>query len=172
MAATVTGVPHDEITAVHSGIAPGLVVTQREEISEQYPNFANESLPSTSEAWLQRARQVSGILAHDAAARDIANKSPRAEIQLLKSSGLLKILGPLEIGGGGQTWETGFQVIREVAKGDGSIGMLLGYHLLWSTTANIVGTDEQKARIQQLIIENNYFVGGENKSLQERGCIC
>jgi hypothetical protein len=38
--------------------------------------------------------------------------------------------------------------------------MLLGCHLLWSTTANIVGTEEQKARIEKLIIENNYFVGG------------
>lgn len=37
---------------------------------------------------------------------------------------------------------------------------VVGYHLLWSTAANIVGTDEQKERIQKLIIENNYFVGG------------
>ena len=41
-----------------------------------------------------------------------------------------------------------------------SIGMLLGYHLLWSTTANVVGTTEQQERMQKLIIENNYFVGG------------
>jgi alkylation response protein AidB-like acyl-CoA dehydrogenase len=38
--------------------------------------------------------------------------------------------------------------------------MLLGYHLLWSTTANVVGTSEQADRIQKLIIENNYFIGG------------
>lgn len=38
--------------------------------------------------------------------------------------------------------------------------MLLGYHLLWSTTANVVGTPEQADRVQQLIISNNYFVGG------------
>lgn len=38
--------------------------------------------------------------------------------------------------------------------------MLLGYHLLWSTTANIVGTDQQKDELQQLIVENNYFIGG------------
>lgn len=41
-----------------------------------------------------------------------------------------------------------------------SIGMLLGYHLFWSTTANVVGSPEQADRIQKLIIENNYFVGG------------
>lgn len=38
--------------------------------------------------------------------------------------------------------------------------MLLGYHLLWSTTANIVGSPEQAERFQKLIIENNYFIGG------------
>ena len=41
-----------------------------------------------------------------------------------------------------------------------SIGMLLAYHLLWSTTANVVGSAEQADRFQDLIISNNYFVGG------------
>jgi hypothetical protein len=127
-----------------------------------HQKFIGEGLPSTAEAWLERANQVSAILAQDAAARDIENLSPRAEVSLLKSAGLLKVLGPADIGGGGQTWEIGYKVIREVAKGDGSIGMLLGYHLLWSTTASICGTDEQKERLQKLIIENNYFVGGKS----------
>ncbi|TVY34218.1 Dibenzothiophene desulfurization enzyme C, partial [Lachnellula subtilissima] len=91
---------------------------------------------------------------------DDENKTPRAEIALLKSSGLLKLLGPKAFGGGGQGWDVAFKAIREVAKGDGSIGMLLGYHLLWSTTANLVGTNEQKDRFQKTIIENNYFIGG------------
>lgn len=38
--------------------------------------------------------------------------------------------------------------------------MLLGYHLLWSRTANVVGSPEQADRFQDLIISNNYFVGG------------
>lgn len=38
--------------------------------------------------------------------------------------------------------------------------MLLGYHLLWSTTANVVGNPEQAERYQELIISNNYFIGG------------
>ncbi|CAG8955119.1 hypothetical protein HYFRA_00007134 [Hymenoscyphus fraxineus] len=125
-----------------------------------HQKFTSEGLPKDAEGWLRRASRVSEILAEDAAARDIENKSPKAEISLLKSSGLLKVLGPTSFGGGGQTWEVGYKVIREVAKGDGSLGMLLGYHLLWSTTANVVGTDEQKERTQRLIIENNFFVGG------------
>ncbi|KAJ5851883.1 Acyl-CoA dehydrogenase N-terminal [Penicillium soppii] len=118
------------------------------------------NLPNTEEAWLARAREVSEVLAKDAAQRDQENKSPRAEVALLKHSGLTKVLGPKKYGGGEQPWTVGYKVIREVAKADGSIGMLLGYHLLWSTTANVVGTPEQAERTHELIISNNYFVGG------------
>ena len=130
-----------------------------------HQKFISDGLPSTPEGWVERARVVSEILGEDAAQRDIENKSPRAEIALLKSAGLLKVLGPAKYGGGGQNWEVGYKVIREVAKGDGSLGMLLGYHLLWSTTANVVGSDEQKEQTQKLIIENNYFVGGRSCKL-------
>jgi hypothetical protein len=40
--------------------------------------------------------------------------------------------------------------------------MLLGYHLLWSWTANVVGTDKQKDIAQENIIKNNYFIGGKS----------
>lgn len=118
------------------------------------------ALPDSADAWLARAREVAEVLAQDAAQRDQDNKSPRAEVALLKHSGLLKLLGPKKYGGGEQPWRVGYKAIREVAKGDGSIGMLLGYHLLWSTTANVVGTAEQADRLQKLIITNNLFVGG------------
>ncbi|EHA20165.1 hypothetical protein CBS63078_7161 [Aspergillus niger] len=118
------------------------------------------SLPDTADAWLARAREVATVLSQDAAQREQENKSPRAEVALLKHSGLLKLLGPKKYGGGEQPWSVGYKAIREVAKGDGSIGMLLGYHLLWSTTANVVGTPSQADRIHQWIITNNYFVGG------------
>ncbi|KAH8426516.1 thermophilic desulfurizing enzyme family protein [Aspergillus melleus] len=118
------------------------------------------ALPDTADAWIARARDVAQVLSQDAAQRDQENKSPGAEIALLKHSGLLKVLGPKKYGGGEQSWEVGYKAIREVAKGDGSLGMLLGYHLLWSTTANVVGTAEQIDRTNELIISNNYFVGG------------
>ena len=59
-------------------------------------------LPTDEESWLKRAHEVSDILAEDAAAREKANKSPKAEIALLKHSGLTKILGPKKYGGGEQ----------------------------------------------------------------------
>ncbi|KAK9442502.1 thermophilic desulfurizing enzyme family protein [Metarhizium brunneum] len=116
--------------------------------------------PKNDGEWIQRAKDVAVVLAADAVQRDRENKSPRAEIALLKHSGLLKVLGSQRYGGGEQPWFVGNQVIREVARGDGSIGMLLGYHLLWSTIARVVGSPAQAERFEELIIANNYFVGG------------
>ncbi|GJC93240.1 thermophilic desulfurizing enzyme family protein [Colletotrichum higginsianum] len=106
-------------------------------------------LPHDEAGWLQRAKDVASILAQDAALRERENKAPRAEV-----------LGWKKYGGGEQPWSVGYKAIREVAKGDGSIGMLLGYHLLWSTTANVIGSPQQADRLQNLVISNNYFVGG------------
>ncbi|KAM0169788.1 hypothetical protein ACHAPF_009673 [Botrytis cinerea] len=134
-------------------------ISENNPYSEYHQRFQS-AVPQSEEEWLSRASEISQIFSKDAAKRDIDNKTPRDEVSLLKSSGLLKILGPKKYGGGGQSWDIGYKVIREVAKGDGSLGMLLGYHLLWSTTANVVGTDEQIDRLQKEIIENNYFMGG------------
>ncbi|KAI9840042.1 MAG: hypothetical protein M1819_000234 [Sarea resinae] len=125
-----------------------------------HQKFLSDGLPTDQAGWLERARRVADIFATDVAVREKENKSPVAEVSLLKSSGLLKLLGPKEFGGGGEDWALGYKAIREVAKGDGSLGMLLGYHLYWSTAANVLGTDEQRVRWQKEIIENNYFVGG------------
>lgn len=127
---------------------------------EYHTSFKLAGLPQTESEWLARAAEVARIFAVDAAQRDIDNVNPFKEIGLLKSAGLLRVMGPKIYGGGGQGWDVGYKVIREVAKGDGSLGMLLGYHLLWSTTANVTGTDYQKDELQKLVIENNYFIGG------------
>ena len=125
-----------------------------------HDRYQNLGLPSGAEEWTARAAEVSQILASDAYDREKQHASPFAEVSLLKSSGLTKVLGPQKYGGGGQPWDVAYRVIREVAKGDGSIGMLLGYHLLWSWTSAVVGTDQQNDDTQKLIIENNYFLGG------------
>jgi alkylation response protein AidB-like acyl-CoA dehydrogenase len=82
------------------------------------------ALPDSADAWLARAREVAEVLAQDAAQRDQDNKSPRAEVALLKHSGLLKLLGPKKYGGGEQPWNVGYKAIREVAKGDGCVSIV------------------------------------------------
>jgi alkylation response protein AidB-like acyl-CoA dehydrogenase len=77
------------------------------------------ALPTDEAGWLQRAQDVADVLAVDAGQRDKENKSPRAEVALLKHSGLLKLLGPTKYGGGGQPWSVGYKAIRKVAEADG-----------------------------------------------------
>lgn len=122
--------------------------------------WAGAERPTTAEGWLERAADVAGILATDAVERDRAQDVPTAEVQLLKDSGLVTLLGPVEHGGAGQTWETAYQVIREVASGDGSIGQLLGYHYLWAWAVRLVGTPEQIGQVEELYTTNDFFFGG------------
>lgn len=87
-------------------------------VYEQYASKWSE-LPTDENSWLQRAQEVSSVLAENAGVRERENKSPRAEVTLLKHSGLLKVLGPKRYGGGEQPWSVGYKVIRKVAEGDG-----------------------------------------------------
>ena len=146
--------------ATNGHIEPKSEATDPAIYQAHHRRFADSPFPSKPVEWLERAADVSRIFAEDAYRREKERKSPVAEIALLKSSGLLKALGPQKYGGGEQGWDVAYKLIREVAKGDGSLGMLLGYHLLWSWTSAVVGTDEQNDRTQKLIIENNYFIGG------------
>ncbi|KAJ8613478.1 hypothetical protein MRB53_036963 [Persea americana] len=154
--------------------------------AKHHSRFTAEGLPTSTAAWLDRARDVAAILAVDGAKRDAEAKIPAAEVSLLKSAGLLKVLGesilamspqpssfqalrpqsmltspvPTQYGGGGQPWSTGYKLIRIVASGDGSIGMLLGYHLLWSYTAEVVGTPVQADAVQRAVATGNLLIGG------------
>jgi len=87
-----------------------------------YAEYENKwSLPQDEASWLQRAQEVADVLALDVVTRDQENLSPRAEIALLKHSGLLKILGPTKYGGGGQPWSVAYKAIRKVAEADGYV---------------------------------------------------
>lgn len=116
--------------------------------------------PADAAGWIVRACEVAELLAVDAVERDRAGRTPHAEVHLLKDAGLVTLLGPTEHGGGGQSWQTAYRVIREVARGDGSIGQLLGYHYLWAWAARLVGTEEQIAAVEELYTSNNFFFGG------------
>ncbi|GAA4813314.1 acyl-CoA dehydrogenase family protein [Nocardioides caeni] len=116
--------------------------------------------PTTPDGWLERARQVATTLAADAVERDRALAVPTREVALLKESGLVTLLGPAELGGGGQDWTTALRVIRAVSAGDGSIGQLLGYHYLWFWAVRLVGTPEQVAAVEEQATREAWFFGG------------
>jgi alkylation response protein AidB-like acyl-CoA dehydrogenase len=122
--------------------------------------WQNTPAPKDAQGWIERAAEVAAVLATDAAARDKAGATPHAEIRLLKDSGLVTLLGPVEHGGAGQDWTTAYRVVREVAKADGSIGQLLGYHYLWNWAARLVATREQWEFVEAEAARDQWFFGG------------
>lgn len=97
----------------------GLPETDPQVYRVHHEAWTTAGLPQNEAEWVERAAQVAKILAEDVAVRDREQKIPVAEVSLLKSSGLLKVLGPTKYGGGGQGWDVAYKTIREVAKGDG-----------------------------------------------------
>lgn len=124
----------------------------------QYPKF--EADPTSPEEFFKRAEQVADLLHQDEAIRDRGNVVPYRQVQLLKDAGLVTLLGPKEAGGGGQTWKEAYRVIRLVARGDGSLAQLLGYHYLWYWATALVGTDEQRKRLDAKFTREKAFFGG------------
>ncbi|KAL1407920.1 hypothetical protein Q8F55_004715 [Vanrija albida] len=129
-------------------------------VYEQHKGSFTE-LPTDVAGWIKRAQDVGEILAADAAKRDRENKSPLAEVALLKHSGLLRVVAPTKYNGGGQPVSVGYRVFRELAKYDGSIGAVLGYHTFWTINARtrVLGTEEEADAFEKLVSENNYLVG-------------
>ncbi|MEU5236057.1 acyl-CoA dehydrogenase family protein [Streptomyces lydicus] len=123
-------------------------------------DWSTRSVPEGPDGWIGRATEVAAVLATDAVARDRAGAAPYAEVQLLKDSGLVTLLGPTAHGGAGQDWTTAYRVIREVAAADGSIGQLLGYHYLWNWAARLVGTREQWEQVEAEAARQRWFFGG------------
>jgi alkylation response protein AidB-like acyl-CoA dehydrogenase len=122
--------------------------------------WAAEPAPTNAAEWEARAEQVGALLAVGAAARDRAGRTPHYEVALLRDSGLVTLLGPVDHGGGGQEWPTAYRVVREIAAADGSIGQLLGYHYLWNWAARLVGTPEQIEAVEADAARNRWFFGG------------
>ncbi|BFZ58842.1 hypothetical protein PYCC9005_005907 [Savitreella phatthalungensis] len=116
--------------------------------------------PSSPVEWIEKAREVGRILEVDAVERDKANGKPEHEVNLLKQAGLITYLQPAKFGGGGGTWEVAYKLIRTISEYDGSIGQLLGYHLLWSWLAYVLFDNEKYEAFIEPHTRNRSFFGG------------
>ena len=118
---------------------------------------------------MDRARtQIGQALAVDVVARDRANQPPDAQISLLKEANLVSMIGPVEHGGGGASLTTAYRVVREIAKFDASVAMLLGYSYIWSVMPTLVGTAEQRDRLAAEGTANQWLWGGVREPARPR----
>jgi alkylation response protein AidB-like acyl-CoA dehydrogenase len=95
--------------------------------------------------WTEVAEKVAATLAVDALERDRRNAVPTVESALLKESGLVTLLDPVEFGGGGGHWESAFLAVRILARADASIAQLLGYHYINSSNIALVAPAGERA---------------------------
>ncbi|MCT9141758.1 acyl-CoA dehydrogenase family protein [Streptomyces violarus] len=110
--------------------------------------------------WLHVARETADDLATDAVARDQAGKPPFDEVSRLRESGLLTLLIPAGLGGGGEEWPTAYAVVREIAAADGAIGQLLGCHYFMSWSARFFTDPALAARLEQRSAAEQWCWGG------------
>jgi alkylation response protein AidB-like acyl-CoA dehydrogenase len=106
------------------------------------------------------AREVAAALAADVVAREAAGRPPVREVQLLREAGLLPLLIPVEHGGSGADWATGYSVVRAVTAVDPSIGQLLGYHYLHSWRIRLNRRTDAIARLDAAAAAGSWFWGG------------
>ncbi len=96
------------------------------------------------ERWRAVAEGVAQQLEPDVLARDRANEPPHREVQLLKDSGLITLLDPVEAGGGGGHWASALLAVRILARTDASIAQLLAYHYINEASIAWVGDPAER----------------------------
>ncbi|WP_077963108.1 acyl-CoA dehydrogenase family protein [Ensifer adhaerens] len=92
-----------------------------------------------------RAEALSQDLARRGAELDRVGAPPREEVEALRRAGLLTALHSLEIGGAGLSWVDGLRLVRIIARGESSIGQLLGYHYVNSQYVYWAAADPRQA---------------------------
>ncbi|QOV35545.1 acyl-CoA dehydrogenase family protein [Streptomyces ferrugineus] len=110
--------------------------------------------------WLRVTRETADDLATDAVAREQAGKAPFDEVSRLREAGLLTLLIPAELGGGGADWPTVYAVVREIAAADGAIGQLLGCHYFLSWSARFFTEHSLATRLERQSAAEQWCWGG------------
>lgn len=106
-------------------------------------------------------------LAKTAVDRDREGGTPLKERNLLRESGLLKLLIPKDWGGKGEKWTTILSIVREIAKVDGSLAHLFGYHHLCLASTYLYGTPEQAENYFREVAQAPLFWGNAFNPLDQ-----
>lgn len=107
--------------------------------------------------YLAQAEALAVQFAQTAVERDRAGGTAKTERDLLRSSGLLKLIIPSAQGGLGQDWITVMQINRRFAEVDSSIAHLFSYHHLGVIAPHLFGSPEQQQHYYQLTARHSLF---------------
>ncbi len=114
------------------------------------------------------AARLAGRFAETAAARDLAGGTPKAERDLLRGSGLLKLSIPIEYGGLGANWTDTLGVVRQLARADSSVAHVFAFHHLQLASVRLFGTPAQWEPWLSETASRNWFWGNALNPLDRR----
>ncbi|HSZ82768.1 MAG TPA: acyl-CoA dehydrogenase family protein [Polyangia bacterium] len=117
------------------------------------------------------ADRVARALAETAVARDRAGGTARRERGLLRDSGLLSLSIPRVFGGAGANWATTLSVVRRLARVDGSLAHLFGFHHLLLATVRLFGEERQWRAAYAESARRAWFWGNALNPLDQRTTI-
>jgi alkylation response protein AidB-like acyl-CoA dehydrogenase len=117
---------------------------------------------------IDEAASLAAAFRVDAAERDLAGGTARVQRDRIRSSGLLKLMVPVALGGAGSTWPVLMRSVRLIATADASLAHLFGYHHLDVVTPHLIGTQAQRDRWYAETARNNSFWGNALNPLDPR----
>src|SRR4051812_2429924 len=127
--------------------------------------------PKTAFDAVEVAEQLAGELAATAIARDRAGGTAKVERDRLRASGLLALSIPSQFGGLGATWADTLRIVRRLARVDGSLAHLFGFHHLLVATVRLFGDELQWAHAYSQTARHAWFWGNALNPLDQRTSI-
>ena len=117
---------------------------------------------------LASAADLARALAENAAVRDARGGTAKAERDLIRRSGLLTMSTPREHGGLGAGWADTQRAVRILARADGSLAHLFGFHHLLLATVRLFGHRAQSTRAYEEAARDAHFWGNALNPLDPR----
>ncbi|KKI90502.1 acyl-CoA dehydrogenase [Bacillus sp. SA1-12] len=112
-----------------------------------------------SQSSIEIANDLARKFYENAAERDVRGGSPKVERDLIRESGLLKVLIPQQYGGLGGTWTDVVTIVRIFARYDSSLAHVYGYHFVNLITPHLWGDAKQQEYYYSETAKNNWFWG-------------
>jgi len=109
--------------------------------------------------WAALARELAAEFGRTVVERERAGRAPQEEIRRLKESGLVNLLIPAELGGGGGSLADAAQAVFELAKVDGSLAFLLFFHFNSAAGPRQLDRERQGASFEQRSARERWFWG-------------
>lgn len=116
--------------------------------------------PDDGAGWLTRADEVAALLRPGAIERDRQAGAAHDVAALLRDSGLVTLIVPARVGGGGQPWSVALDAVRRLSRVDNSIAQVLGWNYAYYDFLIHSGTAEQQDGLLADLARSSALLGG------------